>query len=94
MWQLLYPIPVYRGPGLVDELVKQRPEPVELLLQLLPLTLRGRQQEFLQLHGEALLGVLLGQLLPLHAGRPLVTKNLQNQFVSFFLFQKFPTKWP
>ena len=64
----------------MDELVEERPEPVKLLLQLLPLTLGGRQQQLLQFHGEALLGVLLSQLLPFHARRPLVTKNLKFQF--------------
>ena len=61
----------------MDELVEQTPEPVKLLLQLLPLTLGSSQEELLQLHREALLGVLLRQLLPFHAGRPLVAKNLK-----------------
>ena len=88
MWQLLYPVPVHGRPSLVDELVEQRPEPVKLLLELQPLTLGSRQQELLQLHGEAQLGVLLSQLLPLHARRPLVTKNLKIQF-SVFYFKNF-----
>ena len=68
----------------MDELVEQTPEPVKLQLQLFPLTLGSRQQQLLQLHGQALLGVLLRQLLPFHARRPLVTKNLKVQFVSFY----------
>ena len=77
MWQLLYPVPVHGRPSLVDELIEERSEPVKLLLQLHSLTLGSGQQELLQLHGQAQLGVLLRQLLPFHAGRPLVAKNLK-----------------
>ena len=92
MRQFLYPVPVDGGPGLVDELVEERAEPLELLLELRPLTLRGGQQQLLQLQGQALLGVLLRQLLPLHAGRPLMPENLKVQFVSFY-FKNFQQKW-
>ena len=84
MGQLLYPVPVDGGSRLVDELVEERPEPVKLLLQLQPLTVRGRHQELLHLQAEALLGVLLGQLLPLNAGRHLVTKNLNKNRIFLF----------
>ena len=68
----------------MDELVEERPEPVKLLLQFQPLTVRSRHQELLHLQAEALLGVLLGQLLPLNAGRPLVTKNLNKNRIFLF----------
>ena len=63
----------------MDELVEEFPEAVELRAH------GGgggaRQQQLVHLMGEALLGVPLGQLLPLHAGGPLVTEYLDIRLV-------------
>ena len=61
----------------MDELVEEFPESVELC----PHGGGGggggaRQQQLVHLVGEALLGVPLGQLLPLHARGPLVPEYL------------------
>ena len=66
----------------MDELVEEFPEAVELC----PHGGGGggggaRQQQLVHLVGEALLGVPLGQLLPLHAGGPLVPEYLNIRLV-------------
>ena len=50
-----------------DELAEQSLEPVQVLLHLLPGPSRGGEAELVQLHGQADLGVLLGQVFELHA---------------------------
>ena len=66
----------------MDELVEEFPEAVELCAHGGGGGGGGaRQQQLVHLMRQALLGVPLGQLLPLHAGGPLVTEYLNINLV-------------
>ena len=77
--KFLYSIPMDRRSTFSHKFSKQFLKSIKVLFNNLLLSFWYCPEQLVQLHGEAKLGVLLGQLLELHAGGALVTKQLNRE---------------
>ena len=77
--KFLNSIPMDRRATFSHEFTKQFLESIKVLFNNLLLSFWYCPEQLVQLHGQAQLGVLLSQLLELHAGGALVAKQLNRE---------------
>ena len=75
--QFFYPLPLHAGALGSDELPKQPLEALHVLLHLVSDPGRRGHHQLVQLRAQTDLGVLLGEIFELHAGRSLHTRPLK-----------------